>query len=309
MLGDSLYYDRKKGIGKAKQNVQIIDTAQKATISGDLALYYEFQDLSVMTGNALLTQVYKKDSTSNDTLYIHADTLKAWGELYARAAASGGMLRLPVKKKRPGDPAPLLGQDPNNPKDTTEFDDDQRLFAYHHVKFFRNDLQGKCDSLIYTTYDSLMKLFGKPVLWSDENQLTSDSIRVTMGDETVKHIELFGSSFIVSMEDSLRYNQIRGKYMKGFFKDNNLYRVNVEGNGQTIYFAKEKDQVTAVNRADCSNLRIMLKNNQIDKITFLTKPEANLYPLDKIDVKELKLKDFNWRQKERPLKYKDIFTW
>jgi lipopolysaccharide export system protein LptA len=309
MLGDSLYYDRKQGIGKAKQNVQIIDTAQKATISGDLALYYEFQDLSIMTGNALLTQVYDTDSVSKDTLYIHADTLKAWGELYARAAASGGKLVLPAKRKRTGTNEPIMGKDPNNPNDTTEFDDDQRLFAYHKVKFFRNDLQGKCDSLIYTTYDSLMKLFGDPVLWSEENQLSSDSIRVTTGDESLKNIELFGSSFIVSKEDSLRFNQIRGKYMKGFFKDNKLYRVNVEGNGQTIYFAKEKDKITAVNRADCSDLRIILKDHQIDKITFLTKPEANLYPLDKIDVKDLKLRDFSWREKERPLTFKDIFTW
>lgn len=312
MFGDSLYYDRKKGIGKAKRNVQIIDTAQKINISGDLALHYEFRDLSVITGQALLRQLY-----DNDTLYIHADTLKAWGEYAAQAAASGGKIvynrrgeQLPSDQKSTkslNEP-----QDPKNSKtstDTVKFKDDQRLFAYHRVKFYKNDLQGKCDSLIYTTIDSTMKLFGRPVLWSDENQLTSDSIRVTTGGKSIKTLELFGTGFIVSEEDSLRYNQIRGKYMKGFFKDNKLYRVNVEGNGQTIYYAKDKKEIKAVNRADCSDLRIMLRDNKIDRITFLTKPEATLYPLDKIDVKELKLRDFNWRAKERPLIFKDIFTW
>lgn len=312
MFGDSLYYDRKKGIGKAKKNVQIIDTAQKINISGDLALHYEFRDLSVITGHALLTQLYEKD-----TLYIHADTLKAWGELAAQAAASAGKIVYNRRgSKTPEDPKNIKkqkdvkdGASSVTTTDTVKFQDDQRLFAYHKVKFYKNDMQGKCDSLIYTTIDSIMKLFGKPVLWSDENQLTSDSIRVTTGSKSLKTLELFGTGFIVSQEDSLRYNQIRGKYMKGFFRENKLYRVDVEGNGQTIYYAKDKNEIKAVNRADCSDLRIMLKNNQIDRITFLTKPEATLYPLDKIDVKELKLKDFNWRVKERPLNFKDIFTW
>jgi lipopolysaccharide export system protein LptA len=306
MFGDSLYYDRKNGIGKAKRNVQIIDTSQKTTISGDLALHYEFQDLSVMTGNALLMQYHAKDSLGNDTLYVHADTLKAWGEPYARAASSGGRIKYPGKK-RGRDQSTI--KDPNNPNDTTEFDDDQRLFAYHKVKFFKNDMQGKCDSLVYTTYDSIMKLFGNPVLWSDANQLTSDSIWITTGSKSIKTLELFGSGFIVSQEDSLRYNQIRGKYMKGFFTDNKLHKVNVIGNGQTIYFVKENEEIKGVNRIDCSDMNILLKKNQIDKITFLKKPEGTMYPLDKINPKELKLKNFSWRSKERPLTFKDIFTW
>jgi lipopolysaccharide export system protein LptA len=302
MSGDSLYYDRKQGIGKAKKNVQIIDTAKKINISGDLAVYYEFEDLSVMTGKALLTQVYE-----NDTLYVHADTLKAWGEASARAAASGGKIKFP--KKRRSETIEPVAQDPNNPNDTTEYDNDQRLFAYHKVKFFKKDMQGKCDSLIYTTFDSIMKLFGKPILWSDVNQLTSDSIKVITGSKSIKTIELFGTGFLVSQEDSLRYNQARGKYMKGFFNENKLYKINVEGNSQTIFFVKEKNELKAVNRADCSDMRILLKDNELDRIIFLTKPEASLYPLDKVDVKELKLKNFSWRIKERPLTYKDIFTW
>jgi lipopolysaccharide export system protein LptA len=290
MFGDSLYYDRKKGIGRAKNNVQIIDTAQKLTITGDLALHYEFDDLSIVTGKALMKQI-----SGTDTLYLHADTLKAMGESSDTVAVKKMLER---KKTNPG---------LSKKNDTTYYHDNQRLFAYHKVKFFRNDLQGKCDSLIYTTIDSTMKLFGTPVLWSEENQLTSDSIKIITGKKSINTIELKGSGFIVSAEDSIHYNQIRGKYMKGFFKDNKLIRVNVEGNGQTIYYPTEKKQIKAVNRADCSDLRIMFKEEQIDRIIFITKPAATLYPLDKIDVKELKLKDFVWRKEERPKEVKDIF--
>lgn len=292
MFGDSIYYDRKKGIGRAIKNVQIIDTTQKIVLTGDYLIHYELEELSVITGHALLTQ-----RSETDTLYLHADTLKAWGEDAAKAKRSGAVNKSSKDKTK------------IKPADNDSTSNDQRLFAYHKVKFFKNDLQGKCDSLIYTTVDSIMKLFGHPVLWSDENQLTADSIKLTTGSKSLKTLELIGTGFIVSQEDSLRYNQIRGKYMKGFFKDNKIVRVNIEGNGQTIYYAKDKNVLKAVNRADCSDLHIFLKDNQLDRIVFLTKPEASLYPLDKIDVKQLKLKDFNWRNTERPIQFKDIFTW
>ena len=154
-----------------------------------------------------------------------------------------------------------------------------------------------------------MQLFGKPVLWSDENQLTADSIKVITGNKSIRSIELKGAAFIVSEEDSIRYNQIRGKFMKGYFQKNKLQLINVEGNGQTLYFAKEKNVIKAVNRADCSDLRVYMKNNKVEQITFITKPDATLFPLDQVDVKELKLKDFTWRKKDRPLSKKAIFNW
>jgi hypothetical protein len=83
----------------------------------------------------------------------------------------------------------------------------------------------------------------------------------------------------------------------------------VEGNGQTIYYAKDKNELAAVNRADCSNLDIYLRNNKIDRINFITKPDATLYPLKDVDVKDLRLKNFTWRMADRPLKMRDIFNW
>jgi lipopolysaccharide export system protein LptA len=282
MYGDSLYYDRNKGIGRAVKNIQIIDTSQNITIQGDLAMYYEFRDLSVVMGNTLLMQTYEKD-----TLFLHADTLKALGDDPRNDGSGKQVSQDSLKSSK----------------------DRQDLFAYHHVKFYKSDLQGKCDSLTYITSDSVMKLYGSPSLWHEENQLTADSITVVTGAESLRFLELHGAAFIVSKEDSLHFNQVRGKYMKGFFRDNKLVRVNVEGNGQTIYYAKEEEKLKAVNRADCSDLHIYLKENRIDRITFVTKPEATLFPLDKISVKELKLKDFTWREKDRPRDRHSIFVW
>ncbi|MGZ4035365.1 MAG: OstA-like protein, partial [Bacteroidia bacterium] len=312
MFGDSLYYDRIKGIGRAVKNVEIIDTTQNLNIKGDYAIHYELKDLSIVTGHALLTQKYDKD-----TLFLHADTLKAIGNVKPKKSLTktNSQTQTNKEKKNPVPDNPLISNNTQPGKTDTAFSkpvqepDSMQLFAYHKVKFYKKDLQGKCDSLAYTLVDSTMKLFNKPTLWSDENQLTADSIKLNTGNKSLKSIELRGSAFIVSKEDSLRYDQIRGKYMKGNFKDNKLYMVNVIGNGQTIYFVKEKEELKAVNRADCTDLHVYLKDNKIDRITFITKPDATLFPLDKIDVKELKLKDFTWREKDKPLSVKDIFIW
>jgi lipopolysaccharide export system protein LptA len=301
MVGDSVFYDRNRGLGRAVHHVQITDTVQRIVITGDLATHNEYQDLSMVTGKAVLMQI-----TDNDTLYLHADTLKSIGNRPKQEPPT------PIQKqefsksgKKAATTKKVIVQKDTISKDSTA----QRLFAYYHVKFFRKDIQGKCDSMVYQTRDSTMRLYGNPTLWSEENQLTGDSVWLVVGKKSLRTMELFGTAFVISQEDSLRYNQVRGKYMKGFFKNNDLYRVNVEGNGQTIYYVKEKEKIKSVNRADCSDLHIYLKKNQMDRITFVTRPDATLFPLGKIDVKDLKLKDFTWRAHLRPLKRQDIFVW
>jgi lipopolysaccharide export system protein LptA len=302
MVGDSVFYDRNKGLGRALHHVQITDTIQHIVITGDLATHNEFTDLSTVTGKAMLMQMADKD-----TLYLHADTLKSIGNNPKPPPVKpdkAGPLK-PDKKGVPEKKVLVQKDTVMTSKDSTS----QRLFAYHHVKFFRKDLQGKCDSMMYNTKDSTMRLYGNPTLWSEENQLTGDSVWLVVGKKELRTMELFGTAFVISQEDSLRYNQVRGKYMKGFFKNNDLYRVNVEGNGQTIYFVKEKEKIKSVNRADCTDLHIYLKKNQMDIITFVTRPDATLFPLNKVDLKDLKLKDFTWRAHLRPAKREDIFVW
>ncbi len=321
MSGDSLYYDRKQGLGKAFGNVLIIDTTQNIIIGGDYAIHHELVDLSYVTGHALLTQQYEKD-----TLYVHADTLKAIGDSVPKDSIPRKIVVQETKNK--GRDSKNKDKDSKSKKRRTQENESQgsgtetiyatetatgkkgkRLYAYHKVKFFKNDLQGKCDSMVYTMSDSMMRLYGKPVIWSEANQLTADSMKIQTGGKAIQSIELTTGGFIASQEDSLRYNQIKGKYIKGFFKKNELYLIKVDGNGQTIYFAKDKDKLTAVNRTDCGKLNIYMKDKKIDHITFITKPEATLYPLNQVNMKDMRLKDFGWRGREQPHSVSDIFFW
>lgn len=204
----------------------------------------------------------------NDTLYLHSDTLKAI----------------------------------NN-----ELTGEQSLLVYNHVKFFKNDVQGKCDSLTYIYKDSALILNDAPVIWTENNQLSADTIKLFLGNSSIKGVNLIDNSFIASEKDSLYFNQIRGKKMDAFFNDTTLYLIKVVGNGQTLYYVENEKtkKVGGVNFIECSNINIYLKNKDISKINFMTKPEAVASPLHQQEVSELK--GFNWREKERPKSIEDIF--
>jgi hypothetical protein len=151
-------------------------------------------------------------------------------------------------------------------------------------------------------------MFHKPVIWTDENQLTANYITITTTKGKIRQLDMYDVAFVISEEDTLFYNQIKGKKIVGLFADNKLRKINVFGNGQTIYYPKDDDAYTGVNRADCTDMVIYTKENKVERITFITKPVATLYPMNELPPKELLLKDFNWRIKERPLKREDIFV-
>jgi lipopolysaccharide export system protein LptA len=271
LTGDTIHYNRLTAAGRATGHVAIRDSANKVTITGDYGEYYQATDSSFTTGHTLMMQ-----DVDGDTLFLHADTLMAVGARGDSSAANASR---------------------------------HTLFAYHGVRIYKSDLQGRCDSLVYDYRDSSIYLYTRPVLWSGYNQLTADSVRLQMANSRMDRIFLVNSAFLVSRADtleqgavdSLRFNQIRGKNMTGFFEENKLKRIDVEGNGQTIYYAKnKKDRMVGVNRADCSDLVIRIAGNQVQRVTLLNKPDATLYPIGELLVGELRLKGFNWQPELRP---------
>lgn len=173
--------------------------------------------------------------------------------------------------------------------------------TYHNTRFFKVDMQGQCDSLIYHTADSIIYMYTDPILWSDNNQITADSIRLTMSNGTMDRMYMDRNAFIIAKEDSLLYNQIKGIKMIGYFKDSELNKVDVFGNGQTIYYPREEDRtLIGVNETKCTNMTIKIDSSAIEKISFYDRPTATLTPSDDMPNGGLMLDGFNWRINDRP---------
>lgn len=300
--GDSIYiysergwYDTKNDIMRIWKNAFINNKQQ--IIKGD-SLYYEnkpgfgqaFRNISIAdtTYNMLVKGDYawyhKKPEkfmvtekatfiqiSKNDSLFLHADTISA--VTVANTARKSFML----------------------------------MRAYHSCRIFSKDLQSKCDSLSYSFQDSVIRLYHAPVIWSEENQLTSDSIAIFTKNRQADRMELYNSAFITIRVDSFRYNQIKGKSLTGYFRDNKLYKINIEGNSETIYFLVDKDGIIGVNHAKSSSIEIYIDKGKIMETYFHQNPDGKLDPPMLNRPETLKLPGFSWLDIIRPKKVSDIF--
>ena len=116
----------------------------------------------------------------------------------------------------------------------------KRIQAHQHVRFFKSDLQGACDTLIYSDTDSLIRMYKAPVLWNGTDQITGDHIRIQLRDGKAYRLFVLNNAFLMSQADSTHFDQVTGTTMTGFFADNVLRRIIAEGNSRTVYFAREK---------------------------------------------------------------------
>jgi lipopolysaccharide export system protein LptA len=298
--GDSLYYDSKNGYGKAIKNVEILDSAKKTSIRGNFLEYFELSEKSIVTDKAVMIQYFK-----TDTLYLHADTLKA---TYDSTYFALKKIKESQEIKK--------SKDKKEGKVKVQMEDSvasahRLIYAYYKVKFYKSDLQGLCDSLTYSASDSLMRLFNKPILWSDANQLTAQFIHIKLFDGKIYQLRMNNNAYIVSQYDSLRFNQIKGKKMIGYFIENDLRKIDVNGNGETVYYIKDDNDgsLSGVNKAECSDMAIYISDNKVEKIKMYKKPSGIMHPPKEVNPADMQLKDFEWLNSYRPQNAEDIFIW
>lgn len=187
----------------------------------------------------------------------------------------------------------------------------QKIFAFHNVRFYKNDFQGKSDSLTYSEADSLLTLFQDPVIWSGSNQITGDTIHLKMSKGQLSRMYVDHHAFIANLVADSAYNQISGRTLVGSFADNSLKKIDINGNGQAIYYATEENveppQIIGVNKAECSDIVIYIEENQIQRIALQKKPSGGLHPLILATKADRWLSGFAWHGTLRPLSKDDLF--
>ncbi len=298
------FYDTKKDQSRFGKNAWV--RSEKTILTGD-SIYYDgkkqygevFRNVTIRdtTQNYIISGDYGKHNAitkesfvteqalltqmfEEDSLFLHADTLKALPDSHGK-----------------------------------DF-----IYAFHKVKIFKNDIQGKCDSLVYSQADSTMRMFVNPVLWHAQNQITGDSLTLQTANGDIQSLLVKGNAFIISdaeaKGDSIattneRYNQIKGRKLTGTFVANELRTVYVEGNGQLIYFPtndeKEKPLAAGHNKGECSNINIEIHDNQLHRIRMETETNSTFSPMNLATDVVFKLDGFNWRAAERPHYFNDIF--
>jgi lipopolysaccharide export system protein LptA len=244
-----------------------------ARVRGDVVMTYKKENLLIY-GQASdyfksrgITKVYNNayvaKVTDQDTLFIGADTLLS-----------------------------LDNVDPSK----------RRLLAYHNVRIFKKDMQGVADSLEYRSSDSTIYFYKNPVLWSAGNQLTADSIRMLIKNNTINKIYLVANAFVISQDTLLNFNQIKGRRMTADITGGKMSRVFVQGNGESLYYALDDKNhlLMGMNKIICSNIIIRFKDGKVNNLSFLVKPEANFIPPHELKKEDTILKGFSWKAEAKP---------
>ncbi len=190
--------------------------------------------------------------------------------------------------------------------------DDRIIRAYKNVKFFKTDMSGKCDSLFADNKSGITKMLRRPVMWNGDSQMTGDTIFLISNVKTEKldSLKVINNAFIVQ-KDTLSddgYNQVKGQNLYGKFRDNKLYEVDVIKNTEVVYFMyNDSGEFIGINKTICSAINLTLNNNQIEDITFFTRPDGVIYPDKDLPKNARKLRGFIWRGDERMYTKDDIF--
>ena len=184
--------------------------------------------------------------------------------------------------------------------------------AYTGARIYKTDIQGKCDSIHSSQTTGLTQLIGKPILWSGKSQMTGDHIQLLANTQTEKldSLRVFDNAFLIE-KDTLGegYNQVKGKTLKGKFKENKLNNVNLYQNTEVIYYVyDDQNNPAGINKSKCSQIRVdFATNQQIETVIFYNDVDGGIYPEDKINKEELRFPNFNWRGDEIILSKNDIF--
>lgn len=269
VVGDSVYYDKLNGIATAYNNIIYEDTISKHILLGDYCSYNEILGDAIVTKNALA----KEYSSSTDTLFVHADTLK----LHTYNIDTDSLYRT--------------------------------IHGYYHVRAYRDDIQAVCDSLSFNSQDKRMTMYKDPIVWSEARQILGEEINVFLNDSTIDSIYVERQALLVEQVDSLHYNQVSGQEMHSYFKNGEMRENQVVGNVQIIFYPLENDSTVLYhNYTETSKMSMFMQNRKLYKI-WAPASQGYFYPIGTAPRERTILENFAWFDYIRPKNKYDLFEW
>ncbi len=183
--------------------------------------------------------------------------------------------------------------------------------AYYNVRLFKSDLQAVADSVYYGYPDSMMRFFGRPMIWAQGSQMTADTIYMQIRHEQLDNMLLVNNAFMVNTQlDSSKYNQIKGRRITGFFTDNALERMFIDGNAESIYYiVDEKRKIyTDMYHSRSSRIKILVDSNQITHFIPIRRIDGKVYPMHLAPQEAQILEGFIWKPGDRPTSKEDLLA-
>lgn len=319
LVADQVNFEDATGFGVAEGQVYWQDTAAQVSIICERALYSKAKEYLKASGGPqgqpeMITLI------DQDSMFLAADTLVSYRPQPDTLAAAGQDSIARDSLARAPAPAPSDSLGLGRPgldsvavvlpvADTLAPDPERRLLAYHHVRIFKKDFQAVCDSLSFSSRDSLFNFYQDPIIWSDTSQFLADTMRVQLVEKQIRAIFMRYNALIINQSDGQFFNQIKGRNVLARFVDGSLQRMDVFGNAEVVYYVKDdQGAYVGVNKTISSEMVIRVgAGNQIERITFINEPQAELTPMRQVNHEQQRLEGFRWEEELRPKSRADIY--
>jgi lipopolysaccharide export system protein LptA len=268
MTGDSLFYDRKRGIGKAFNNIVMRDTVNKNMLRGDYCIYYELQQKAIATKRAEAV-----DYSQGDSLYLHADTL--YMNTYHL----------------------------NTDSMYKEIKGYHKVRAYRRdVQASCDSLVFTSKDTCMTLYKDPVMWHGPQQLLGEViriymNDSTIDWVHIENQALAVEKMDSIHYNQVTGKE-------MKAYFKKGEMYRSLVERSVQVG----FYFQEKDSTLIAYNTSETSILDMYIKNRKLDKAIMRPKTTGVTYPMDKIPEDKLFLPNYVWLDYMRPKSRKDIFN-
>ncbi len=216
-----------------------------------------------------------------DTLFVSADTL---------FSAKISDLKRPIPQAR------------DIHVKNTDSSLDKYFEAFHNVRIYSDSLQAKCDSLFYGLADSTIRLITQPIVWSNNNQITGDTIYMFVNNKKPEQLSVINNAFAINKVDTTQYyNQIKGNRLKVWFEDGSISKMQTKGGAENMYFVLDDEKkFIGVNRSSAQMIEIEFENSEPSKVKFVNQLQGKLNPLNKTLPDELIIRGFKWQESIRP---------
>ncbi|MCW3092592.1 MAG: OstA family protein [Ferruginibacter sp.] len=213
--------------------------------------------------------------------------------------------RIVAKKISPSEDTLAKTNIRRNAKDTAI----RYFIAFHKVRIFNDSLQSVCDSLYYSSEDSIFRLFQNPLVFSNNSQIAGDTIYMYTKNKKADRLYVFENGIIINKANDKMYNQVAGRTLNGYFKDGEMDYMRAKGSpAESVYYPLDDDSAyIGMNRSKGDVIDVYFLNKAVNKVKFINAVDGTLYPIRQIPEDQKFLKNYKWQDERRPKNKLELF--
>jgi lipopolysaccharide export system protein LptA len=274
-------------------DVVLVDTS--TTITCNEMHYFEAETRSIAIGNVHVFENTNGVNIYGDSL-IHIEQKK-----FTLVLKQPRLMKIDTSASGIIDTMVVVSREMQSIQDTAE-----RFIAIDSVRLVKGDMSARCGKATYFVKNDFIALQTHPIIWSSENQITGDSIRVRMEDKRVKSMWVKNRAMAISRVDTAlpsRFNQLTGRELTMYFRANKLEQVDVQKNATSLYYLFDNREPNGANKSSGDRIFIDFVAGNVDRIKIVGGVQGQYFPEKMLSKHEqdYNLDGFRWYE-NRPIR-------